>query len=385
MEVEQEETLGNVSEGSLQQQEPCTPPCRPLAGECLNAIESVPKKIQETPVKVDTLKRYLECDMTAVDVKLSLFVASAMSYRFDSCLKPFPPQYIEGLDKNIDKLRDIISQIPTMPQLLKQLHDQTLNIEVIDLLYWILEEQEPKLMVTNKTEFEAALNLAPSNMKVKNPSFIFQVANKWSDVSESRWQQMVSQYGTLHAYHGSKLENFHSILRYGLQQHLNKNGLFGSGIYLSSELGVSLPYSLTGCGWSLSGLGSQLSCVALCEAINHPDVKCQQTGVPREVARSRALSRDSIGGEVPEKYYLVCNSDLGASQFLVQQRYVHLDSQTQDGAPCVCIRRASTCHRPRQQPQQSASFEKSSPLSWSLVLSMIDLSGDICTPSLAAI
>jgi len=48
---------------------------------------------------------------------------------------------------------------------------------------------------------------------------------------------------------------------------------FGKGIYFSSELGVSLPYSPVGYGWGGSLLGSEISCIALCELINHSDVK----------------------------------------------------------------------------------------------------------------
>lgn len=57
-----------------------------------------------------------------------------------------------------------------------------------------------------------------------------------------------------------------------------QKSLFGKGIYLSSELGVSLPYSPVGYGWGGSVLGSDMSCVALCEVINHPDVKIGDTG-----------------------------------------------------------------------------------------------------------
>lgn len=48
---------------------------------------------------------------------------------------------------------------------------------------------------------------------------------------------------------------------------------YGTGIYFSSELGVSLPYSPVGYGWGASLLGSEISCIALCELINHPDIK----------------------------------------------------------------------------------------------------------------
>ena len=47
---------------------------------------------------------------------------------------------------------------------------------------------------------------------------------------------------------------------------------------MSSELGVSLPYSPVGYGWGCSVLGSEMSCIALCELINHADVKAGDSG-----------------------------------------------------------------------------------------------------------
>lgn len=58
-----------------------------------------------------------------------------------------------------------------------------------------------------------------------------------------------------------------------------QNALFGKGIYLSSEISVSLPYSPTGHGWGKSVVGTQLSCIAVCELVDHPDVKCQVKGI----------------------------------------------------------------------------------------------------------
>ena len=50
---------------------------------------------------------------------------------------------------------------------------------------------------------------------------------------------------------------------------------FGEGTYLSSELSVSLIYSQAGEAWSKSCLGAKLACVAVCEMIDEPSVKCQ--------------------------------------------------------------------------------------------------------------
>jgi poly[ADP-ribose] polymerase 16 len=52
-------------------------------------------------------------------------------------------------------------------------------------------------------------------------------------------------------------------------------GVFGEGTYLSSELSVSLHYSPMGRSWERSNLGDKLSCVAVCEMIDDPSVKCQ--------------------------------------------------------------------------------------------------------------
>ena len=54
--------------------------------------------------KAVLLRNMLENDLQAADVKWSLFVAACQSYRYDSCLKPFPPQFISNGVKDIDSL-----------------------------------------------------------------------------------------------------------------------------------------------------------------------------------------------------------------------------------------------------------------------------------------
>lgn len=56
---------------------------------------------------------------------------------------------------------------------------------------------------------------------------------------------------------------------------LLQTSLFGEGTYLTSDLSLALIYSPHGHGWQHSLLGPILSCVAVCEVIDHPDVKCQ--------------------------------------------------------------------------------------------------------------
>lgn len=54
--------------------------------------------------KISSLKHFLEKDPKAADLKWSFFVAASNTYRYDSCLKPFPPMYIKNECKDIEAL-----------------------------------------------------------------------------------------------------------------------------------------------------------------------------------------------------------------------------------------------------------------------------------------
>lgn len=46
----------------------------------------------------------LEKDFKAADIKWSLFVAAAFSFRYESCLRPFPPAFLKNGIKDMDEL-----------------------------------------------------------------------------------------------------------------------------------------------------------------------------------------------------------------------------------------------------------------------------------------
>lgn len=54
--------------------------------------------------KISLLRHLLEKDLKAADFKWSLFVAASNTYRYDTCLKPFPPMYIKNECKDIEAL-----------------------------------------------------------------------------------------------------------------------------------------------------------------------------------------------------------------------------------------------------------------------------------------
>jgi len=59
-------------------------------------------------------------------------------------------------------------------------------------------------------------------MPAASPNLIFQIVSAKHSTAEEKWKPNANRYPTFYAYHGSRLENFHSIVHYGLQQNMCK-------------------------------------------------------------------------------------------------------------------------------------------------------------------
>jgi hypothetical protein len=108
---------------------------------------------------------------------------------------------------------------------------------VVDLLSWLLISSktftvkcEPHSVVRILeftrviTKFQPILKFEElqkktgrSSYKIR-PDFVFKVEYQDS----GKFSSQRGTFGTFYAYHGSRLENFHSILHHGLISHLNK-------------------------------------------------------------------------------------------------------------------------------------------------------------------
>ncbi|RZF44742.1 hypothetical protein LSTR_LSTR000694 [Laodelphax striatellus] len=280
----------------------------------MTAMKNSQKKL-EMSQKIKNLMELLENDITAAYAKWTLFIAACQSYKFDSCLRPFPPMFLDK-EKDMNSLLAVVDRTPSFTLFKKVLTSakSSLIADVIELVHWVLiQSKGPSFKSIAKNQFESVLSKVPSDGPAKRPDYIYEVVYPENSGLSIKWNNFKEEYGSLYAYHGSKLENFHSIINNGLLLSLTKTALFGPGVYLSSELLVSLPYSSTGFGWGKSLMGGELSVVALCEAINHPSVHCQT----KSGDKSRALANDSMAGEVPHKYYVVANSDMVRVRYLL--------------------------------------------------------------------
>ena len=134
---------------------------------------------------------------------------------------------------------------------------------------------------------------------------------------------MQNAHGEIIAYHGTALENFHSILRNGFLNHFNTTALFGEGTYLSSDLSVCMGFNRAGTSWAHSQFGTKLSCVAVCQVVKHPTVKLPGTTTDPDVDRA-----STIGGEkIPDTYVIVPNNDH------IRTRYVFIYQEEHSAAP----------------------------------------------------
>ncbi|XP_054306177.1 protein mono-ADP-ribosyltransferase PARP16 isoform X5 [Pongo pygmaeus] len=208
-------------------------------------------------------------DMLAADLRCSLFASALQSYKRDSVLRPFPSSYARGDCKDFESLFEKIQKLTGAP-----------------------------------------------HTPVPAPDFLFEI--EYFDPANAKFYETKGERDLIYAFHGSRLENFHSIIHNGLHCHLNKTSLFGEGTYLTSDLSLALIYSPHGHGWQHSLLGPILSCVAVCEVIDHPDVKCQtKKKDSKEIDRRRARIKHSEGGDIPPKYFVVTNNQLLRVKYLL--------------------------------------------------------------------
>lgn len=130
----------------------------------MSSVQSVVNnKLQDLQTKIIDLRLILEKDIAACDIKWSLFVAAAQSYRYHSRLNPYPPKYAtkEKSEYDIDRIKSIISSVPSFRQLLKKISDnEELDEEVVELVHWVICSQSyPTLRSVAKNEVWFSGNL----------------------------------------------------------------------------------------------------------------------------------------------------------------------------------------------------------------------------------
>uniref|UniRef100_H9G923 Poly [ADP-ribose] polymerase n=1 Tax=Anolis carolinensis TaxID=28377 RepID=H9G923_ANOCA len=220
----------------------------------------------------ERVREAIQKDLLASDLKFSFFASALQSYKRDSVLRPFPGFYVIEETKDFEALLADTNALGSLKDMCESTHD--IDRRIWELLGWVLSSKALRIHSTSKTEYKKIQELAGApSVPVAEPDFLFEIT--YSSQMNAKFEETKAGRDLLYAFHGSRLENFHSIVHNGLQCHLNRTSLFGEGTYLTSDLSLALLYSPHGLGWQRSLMGPVLSCVAVCEIIDHPDVKCQ--------------------------------------------------------------------------------------------------------------
>ncbi|CAF1024875.1 unnamed protein product [Rotaria sp. Silwood1] len=254
-------------------------------------------------------------ELHAFDLQLTLLRTAFESYKRETVFKPCPP-FLIGY--NDDELRNVF-RLPPVTVFLSVL-DQLSDLQVL-LLNWLLTRDTFKL---NMTPVESVLSLVKHQLSVPTPNFAFEI--NYNQIRNERFNNLTQndQYKIFYAYHGTRLDNLHSILHIGFLGHMNKLSLFGSGTYFSLEPSVSLHYSPFSTVWSNSLLGKRLSCLLLCEIIDQPDHVKRSIENETSNNQERRIVSDSQAGAVPDKYVVVTSNEL------VRVKYILIYSESNE-------------------------------------------------------
>ncbi|KAK6179519.1 hypothetical protein SNE40_011853 [Patella caerulea] len=230
-----------------------------------------------------------------VDLLVTMTKAACKHNRKATIFDPYPTVVdpkksaefaLNPKSKDYDKVEQILKVIPDMntisrfsgAELKSSLDDR--NILAYPLLQWIIGSNRSHIV---------KLPLDRRILSMATPHQFLLLSSP--PAKEAKFLSYKEKYGSTYAFHGSSIENWHSIIREGLivASGTNKqmNGsAYGKGIYLSPSSSVSFGYSRMGYGAydtkkntidqrkNSRFLTSQnITCIALCEVITSPDLK----------------------------------------------------------------------------------------------------------------
>jgi len=217
-----------------------------------------------------------------IDLLVCMAKAAANTHRAEQILNPFPTLFDPSSAKQeiiLDPDKPDYARAKNMLNKIKvpctdDIHKDPL---IFSLLQWIIN--------SNRTH----LVKLPSEYHINEMDTPFQyIMLSAAPEKENRFRELKKLHGSTFAFHGSRVENWHSILRNGLRNasgtKLQLNGAaYGHGIYLATHAATSFGYSLgalaSGTNVSVSNDNDSITddgrwiCLALCEVIKSKNIK----------------------------------------------------------------------------------------------------------------
>lgn len=130
--------------------------------------------------QIDELRKVLIGDVNACEMKWTLFVSAAHSFRHDTLLKPFPSHF-----NDIEKIRNLISKVPAFNELLIHLmkNHSTATIddefaELISLLHWILVKLHDPTLKSVTRSHVSSFGLKKKKKAIRSTIFLIFIVPK---------------------------------------------------------------------------------------------------------------------------------------------------------------------------------------------------------------
>jgi len=219
-----------------------------------------------------------------VDLLVCFATIAAKSPRKELIFNPFPTVFnpnnrdVKVLDeksKDFTLVTQLLTNMPSVEQMtqaadfssMKESLDRA-HLYCFPLLQWIINSNRSHIVQLNEGK-------QIKSMVTKHQYLLLSAPPE----KEALFRHLKVQHGSTYAFHGSSIENWHSILRRGLLNasgsSLQVNGAaYGAGIYLSPSAAVSFGYSRMQGGNRGGGGGNRflnannMNCIAICEVID---------------------------------------------------------------------------------------------------------------------
>lgn len=249
---------------------------------------------------VSRIREQLLQNIHGCELRIGLFWAAATTYRKSSVCEPFPSFFfktqhaqnsVESDDasrqqqrsnrvvvgeKDFEALDSCWKTFPSMSEMMPRGEVPTIEFspfiptQTLKLLDWITSLQR-KVQLVECTE--NAKSVLPDGLRLRfkqPPNLLFKV-NYPTAPEHEEFETLARKYGTKWGFHGSSVENWHSILMNGFSNGFTKNAIFGEGVYFSEDPDVAFNFVKFGRFWKgQSKVGDLIGCMALCEIVNLP-------------------------------------------------------------------------------------------------------------------
>eukprot|EP01112_Ceratiomyxa_fruticulosa_P017135 TRINITY_DN5281_c0_g1_i2.p1 TRINITY_DN5281_c0_g1~~TRINITY_DN5281_c0_g1_i2.p1 ORF type:complete len:688 (+),score=126.24 TRINITY_DN5281_c0_g1_i2:194-2257(+) len=235
----------------------------------------------------------IDCGLEVADLLISMARAAVLSARKENIFSPYPTVFhpdspsslaFDPQKKDFVLLEKLIVQFPIFDRIsnkhIKEYWSSSHPLS-LPLFQWIISSNRSHIEKLPQAHHIPSMHTPHQFLLISSPP-----------ETEAKFQELKKMHGTTFAFHGSPVENWHSILRVGLKNCSGTNlqlhgAAYGNGIYLSPNSSVSFGYlGNRNYGQPVQPKPadspsspflntSDFYCIALCEVVKHPSAKMQ--------------------------------------------------------------------------------------------------------------